>query len=110
MENPFDKIYKELAEIKQLVSLKDKEVVEKRKPTMNIDELCNYLPNVPAPSTIYNQIKNIPHSKIFGRLVFYTDEIDKWYDSKRIKSNEELKNEMKIKLTKEFQKRKKHRK
>lgn len=61
----------------------------------DIDELSNYLPGKPAKQTIYGYVSSgeIPFHKTGKRLAFLKSEIDKWLQSKRRKTNEEIKEE-----------------
>ncbi len=59
---------------------------------MNLQELCDYLPDHPAKQTVYSWIgqKLIPHHKKGKRLQFLKSEIDNWLMGDRRKTVAEL--------------------
>jgi excisionase family DNA binding protein len=66
------------------------------KQWLNIDELCNYLPQRPVKSTIYGLVHagKIPNRKQGKKLIFKKDEIDLWIESHKRKSEFELQREI----------------
>ena len=85
----------EMETVKQLLQAKD----ERKIPIdrwMNIDELCEYLPDRPARQTVYGWIgkRVIPYHKD-GRkkLRFLKSEIDNWLSSGKVKCEADLVNE-----------------
>ena len=61
----------------------------------DIDELSNYLPGRPVKQTIYGYVSKgeIPFHKTGKRLAFLKSEIDRWLQSKRRKTREDIKAE-----------------
>lgn len=55
---------------------------------LNIQELCDYLPDKPAKTTIYNWVQagKIPYHKGSKRLRFSKQEIDQWLSGTRCKT------------------------
>jgi len=71
IENSVKKVLAELKELKQ------EETPDK---WMNLNELCNYLPDRPSKPTVYSWVnqKNIPVHKGGKKLRFLKSEIDIW--------------------------------
>lgn len=95
--NPFELIYDQLNEIK--ASLSDINLVIQSKPQnsnwgewLNIDQVREYIPENPAPSTIYRWVadRTIPFHKSGKHLRFLKSEIDEWLKSGRKKTQKEL--------------------
>lgn len=59
---------------------------------LNLQELCDYLPDKPAKQTVYGWIchHNIPYHKKGKKLQFSKSEIDAWLKTDKCKSNDEL--------------------
>lgn len=52
---------------------------------LNLQELCNYLPDHPAKQTVYGWIaqRSIPYHKTGKKLQFRQSEIDEWIQASR---------------------------
>jgi predicted DNA-binding transcriptional regulator AlpA len=59
---------------------------------MNLQELCDYLPDHPKPQTVYSWVSNkvIPVNKGSKHLRFLKSEIDQWLKSGRRKTYAEM--------------------
>jgi predicted DNA-binding transcriptional regulator AlpA len=59
---------------------------------MNLQELCDYLPDHPKPQTVYSWVSNkvIPVNKGSKHLRFLKSEIDQWLKSGRRKTFAEM--------------------
>jgi excisionase family DNA binding protein len=59
---------------------------------LNIDELCNYLPDRPAKKTIYQWVSNktIPYYKGTKALRFHKPEIDTWLKEGKVETQQEI--------------------
>ncbi len=65
---------------------------------MNIDKLRAYHPDCPARSTIYDRIcqNRIPVHEDGKKLRFLRSEIDQWLSDSRIKTKDEIGNQLKL--------------
>lgn len=97
MDNPFEalserlsNIEKSLFRLEQNISLNPGSVPDQDQ-WFDIDSLCEYLPDRPARSTIYKNIKDIPHHKGKKKLIFLKSEIDAWLKEGRRLTNSEIK-------------------
>jgi excisionase family DNA binding protein len=59
---------------------------------LNIDELCDYLPDKPAKKTVYKWVSNntIPHYKGTKALRFLKPEIDEWLKEGKVETAQEI--------------------
>ncbi len=59
---------------------------------LSLDQLCDFLPNSPAKSTIYAKVaaREIPHKKEGGKLLFHKDEINEWLNTKSRLTKDQL--------------------
>ncbi len=64
---------------------------------MNVNELCNYLPDKPSRNTVYGWVSkdSIPYHKTGKKLQFSRYDIDEWIRKHRVKTNTELEAEAK---------------
>lgn len=97
----FNEIPQAISALKEDVQLIKDYIFNYRKETeskqwLNIDELCEYLPQRPVKSTIYGLVHagKIPNHKQGKKLIFKKDEIDLWIESHKRKSNVELQREI----------------
>lgn len=65
---------------------------------MNIDQLKAYHPDCPARSTIYDRVcqNRIPVHEDGKKLRFLRSEIDQWFSDGRIKTKDEIGNQLKL--------------
>lgn len=65
---------------------------------MNIDKLRVYHPDCPARSTIYDRVcqNRIPVHEDGKKLRFLRSEIDQWLSDGRIKTKDEIGNQLKL--------------
>lgn len=65
---------------------------------MNIDKLRAYHPDCPARSTIYDRVcqNRIPVHEDGKKLRFLRSEIDQWLSDGRIKTKDEIGNQLKL--------------
>lgn len=65
---------------------------------MNIDQLKAYHPDCPARSTIYDRVcqNRIPVHEDGKKLRFLRSEIDQWLSGGRIKTKDEIGNQLKL--------------
>lgn len=65
---------------------------------MNIDQLKAYHPDCPARSTIYDRVcqNRIPVHEDGKKLRFLRSEIDQWFSGGRIKTKDEIGNQLKL--------------
>jgi len=63
---------------------------------LSIEELLEYLPQGWPKQTIYEyaRARKIPHIKKGKRLIFDRIEIDEWLDSSKVKTSNQLKDEL----------------
>lgn len=63
----------------------------------DIKDLCDYLPQRPAPQTVYGwtSAKQIPYHKNGKKIIFLKSEIDAWLIGETIKSTRDLEAEAK---------------
>jgi predicted DNA-binding transcriptional regulator AlpA len=82
-------LFDQIGEIKALLSIKPQDTP---KEWMNVEELIEYLPSHPARQTVYAMVsrKDIPCTRINGRLIFIREEIDEWLKNKKKLSKEEI--------------------
>lgn len=68
---------------------------QRTKQWLNIDELCEYLPEKPAKPTIYTRVgkRSIPYHKQGKKLYFLKSEIDEWLKAGRKKTVSEIQSE-----------------
>ena len=96
MSNPFDLIDARLSNIESLLIDLKFPVTPTPAPDperwMNLQELCDYLPDHPKPQTVYSWVSNkvIPVNKGSKHLRFLKSEIDQWLKSGRRKTFAEM--------------------
>lgn len=78
--------------------IKSRNLVENTKEEdqwFNIEQLCAYLPDKPAKSTVYGWVSNsqIPYNKTGKKLRFLKSKIDSWLLENEHKTNSELQTE-----------------
>jgi len=91
MENPFEIILERLDAIdKKLDELKKDKNDEFNNELMTITEVASYI-NFQKTS-VYGLVKKreIPHIKASGKLNFSKRDIDKWLDTKKVKTKSEI--------------------
>ena len=68
--------------------------IERAKPLtrkkLNINAAAEYTGRTPNALRIAAHRGEIPHYKIRGRLYFFPDELDQWFESGRIRTVEEI--------------------
>jgi excisionase family DNA binding protein len=79
-ENPFTPILEQLNRLENLIRQGQAGSVVEGPNWLNVDELCTYLPERPAKSTIYAWVhqRAIPFHKHSKKLYFLKSEIDQW--------------------------------
>jgi predicted DNA-binding transcriptional regulator AlpA len=96
MSNPFELIDARLSNIESLLIDLKFPVTPPTQPDpdrwMNLQELCEYLPDRPQKATVYSWCSNslIPVNKSTKKLRFLKSEIDAWMKSGRRKTFAEL--------------------
>jgi len=96
MDNPFESINARLSNIETLLVNLNFPTTQPPQPQpdrwMNIDELCDYLPDHPVKFTVYSWVAKsaIPVNKKSKKLFFLKSEIDAWLNSGRKKTYAEL--------------------
>lgn len=91
MENPFEIILKRLNDIeKKIDELKKDKNDEFNNELMTITEVAAYI-NFQKTS-VYGLVKKrkIPHIKASGKLNFSKSDIDKWLDTKKVKTKSDF--------------------
>lgn len=87
MPEAIDSLHSQLLELKELV----KTLAVKNKPeesdSFSLDDALKYINGRGLPiqkSTIYKMVSSgtIPHRKMCGRLIFFRDELDIWFNNK----------------------------
>jgi excisionase family DNA binding protein len=92
MENPFQLILERLDRIEKAInSINIPTTILVNKAPMGVKELSEYLKL--SDSAIYKltSTSQIPHSKSGKKLYFKKEDIDEWLQTKRIKTNDEMK-------------------
>lgn len=82
----------EVQELKSLLQTSKQSAVEPTDRWLNLQELCNYLPDRPAKQTVYGWIaqRSIPYHKTGKKLQFRQSEIDEWIQrSRRLTASEQ---------------------
>lgn len=81
--------------LEKILEVKTEQVNEPKEQWFNVDELCEYLSDHPAKSTVYGWIsmRQIPHHKGEKKLRFLKSEIDRWLLNGKRKSEDELQKE-----------------
>ena len=104
MNNPFDVIDARLGNIENLLlDIKHKPLEQGTQPEpdrwLDINELCQYLPDKPAKPTVYQWVSEmkIPCHRGTKKLRFLKSEIDNWLMQGRRKTVQELQLEAKKK-------------
>lgn len=84
------RLFHELKEIKELLACKSDSITVDR--WLNLQELCAYLPEKPAKSTVYTWVSNgsIPYHKKGKKLFFLLSEIEDWLKAGRKKTHSEI--------------------
>ena len=103
MGNPFETIDERLSKIEQVLLDINQKISENSGSGSSPDadrwfgikELCEYLPDKPAISTIYSQVhlRTIPFHKGAKHLRFLKSEIDSWLKSGKRMTSSEIKAE-----------------
>jgi predicted DNA-binding transcriptional regulator AlpA len=94
--NPFESIENRLSNIESLLINLNQQPATPTQPDpdrwMNLQELCEYLPDHPKPQTVYSWVSNkvIPVNKGSKHLRFLKSEIDLWLKSGRRKTFAEM--------------------
>jgi predicted DNA-binding transcriptional regulator AlpA len=108
MNNPFELINERLGNIENLLldiknpPQRNGNLEQKEADTwFSLKELCNYLPDKPAPATVYGWVHSgtIPNNKGAKRLRFLKAEVDAWIKQGRRKTNAEIAHEADSYLT-----------
>ncbi len=90
----FTKLIFEVSELKRLILELSIERPTETNCWLNLNELCDYLPDKPSKATVYSWVQKglIPFHKGIGqrRLKFSKPEIDSWINSGRVKTKFEL--------------------
>lgn len=65
---------------------------KENKEWMDINELCEYLPEKPAKATVYGWVcaKAIPYTKSSKKLSFSKEAIDRWQQQRQRRSAEDI--------------------
>ena len=79
-------------EIRNFLFNSIKQETQKVEIWFDIDELCQYLPDKPAKSTVYSWVNKrlIPYHKNGKKLRFLKSEIDKWLLDGKIETHTEI--------------------
>lgn len=82
----------EVKEMKLLLQTSQTTIVESSDRWLNLEELCQYLPDRPAKQTVYGWIGQhaIPYHKKGKKLQFLKSEIDNWLKTDKRKTAAEL--------------------
>lgn len=82
----------EVKEVKLLLQTSQSSTVEPSDRWLNLEELCQYLPDRPAKQTVYGWIGQhaIPYHKKGKKLQFLKSEIDTWLKTDKHKTAAEL--------------------
>lgn len=82
----------EVKEMKLLLQTSQTTIVEPSDRWLNLEELCQYLPDRPAKQTVYGWIgqHTIPYHKKGKKLQFLKSEIDNWLKTDKRKTAAEL--------------------
>lgn len=85
----------EVSEIKSLLLKQASNTPSETERWLNLNELCEYLPDKPSKSTVYDWVhdRNIPVHKGPKKLRFLKSEIDAWLNQGRKKTHAELQEE-----------------
>lgn len=80
------------AKVDSIISTSSNEPQDK---WLNIDDLCNYLPQRPARQTVYGwtSTNQIPYHKSGKNIIFLKSEIDKWLIGETIKCQKQIADE-----------------
>lgn len=98
LPNEVYKLIKRFDYFEQLLQKIDREVQQKSDQWFNLKQLCEYHPDKPAPSTVYEWVHNktIPHyKKAHEKLKFLKSEIDEYLKMGRRKTVYEINQEAK---------------
>ena len=99
MNNPFETIDARLSNIESLLLDLKHQTKEEPRPDpdrwLDLNELCNYLPDKPVKPTVYGWVHSciIPCHKKGKKLFFLKSEIDSWLRQGRKKTNTEIRTE-----------------
>lgn len=90
LPNAVAQLFVELKEIKQLIA--EKEESPQANHWLNLQELCEYLPEKPAKATVYTWVGNssIPYHKKGRKLFFLQSEVEEWLKAGRKKTHAEI--------------------
>jgi len=94
----FPQLFEKVNNIEQLLLKKDIEIPSNTDQWFNLKQLCEYHPDKPAPSTVYEWVHNktIPHyKKPHEKLKFLKSEIDEYLKMGRRKTVYEINQEAK---------------
>ncbi len=96
MNNPFQELKEDLAQIKAILQTisepRDQKSKEPEDIWFNLKELCEYLPDKPTTPTVYGWVHDriIPYHKGSKKLRFLKSEIDTWLKDGRRKTMKEI--------------------
>ena len=97
MPQALDYIIQKLDELHSRVDSLESIRTEPQDRWFDVNELCVYLPQHPAPQTVYGwtSTKQIPYHKNGKKVTFLKSEIDAWLIGETIKSTAQLEAEAK---------------
>lgn len=92
-ENPFDRLSQQISNLQKTVDALTENSNQKNekhntKVWFDLDELCQYLPDRPAKSTLYLKLSQgkIPGHKNGKKWFFYKNDVDEWLKKGRLKT------------------------
>lgn len=88
-------IYEKIENIERLLLQREQDTQLSPSQWLDINELCNYLPDKPARATIYGWVHKrlIPYHKGGKKLRFLRSDIDNWLQSGKKKTASEIREE-----------------
>ena len=97
MPQALDYIIQKLDELHSRVDSLESIRTEPQDRWLDIKDLCEYLPQHPAPQTVYGwtSTKQIPYHKNGKSIIFLKSEIDAWLIGNIVKSSRDLEAEAK---------------
>lgn len=89
-------LFNKLEAIESLLLINSRDTQLEQDQWLDLTELCNYLPDKPAKSTVYSWVHSgmIPYHKGAKKLRFLKSEIDQWLKNGKRKTKVELANEV----------------
>lgn len=106
-ENPFDKLSQQISYLQKTVdALTENSNQKNEKPNtkvwFDLDELCQYLPEKPAKSTLYLKLSKgkLPGHKTGKKWFFLKDDIDLYLRTGKLKTNSAIEAEVEDFLSK----------